>query len=48
MNVGQFISELEEYDREMIVKLDGDRDITNIEIMDDGNVLIEGEHDGTE
>ena len=47
LRVGQLIVELQERDPEAIVKLDGDRDITNIEVMDDGNVSIEGETDGT-
>ena len=47
LSVGQLIVELQERDPEAIVKLDGDRDITNIEVTDDGNILIEGETDGT-
>lgn len=43
LRVNQLITELQERDPEAIVKLDGDRDIINIEVKDDGDVSIEGE-----
>lgn len=46
LSVGQLVTELLERDQEAIVKLDGNRDIINIEVLDDGNISIEGEIDG--
>jgi len=46
LTVGQLICELEERDREAIVKVHGDGDIYEIEVTDDGSVLITGDYDG--
>ncbi len=40
LRVNQLIAELQERDPEAIAKLDGDRDITNIEVKDDGDDSI--------
>lgn len=48
VTVNQLIAELEERDQEAVVKVSGDGDIIEVEVTDDGNVLISGETNGTE
>ena len=45
MNIGQLIAELSEYDREIPVKIHGAGDILDVEIDDESNLIIIGEHD---
>ena len=48
MNVGQLRAELDEYDQEAPVKIEGMGDVVDIETTDDNTVLISGDFNGTE
>jgi frataxin-like iron-binding protein CyaY len=48
MNVRQLRAELDEYDQEAPVKVQGEGDIIDIETTDTNIILISGDYDGVE
>ena len=48
MNVGQLRAELDEYDQEAPVQIEGMGNVVDIETTDDNTVLISGDFHGTE